>query len=96
MPFPQPTLTAPPHNNQRLFADNYLNATLPQLPAWRRMSDDASQVMRQVQAILDAYRPSASEPQTENDLVRPILRVLGHTFEVQASLTTPSSRGLSR
>ncbi len=35
------------------------------------------------------YFPSENERQTERDLVRPVLEVLGHTFEVQAPLESP-------
>jgi hypothetical protein len=47
--------------------------------------------MESVARILDAYAPSANEAQTEEDLVRPVLRALGHegTFEVQPALETP-------
>jgi hypothetical protein len=39
--------------------------------------------------IVRAYVPSDNEAQTEEDLLRPILRALGHTFEVQPALKTP-------
>jgi hypothetical protein len=47
--------------------------------------------MEGISRALDAYAPSANEAQTEEDLVRPVLRALGHegTFEVQPALETP-------
>ncbi|HEX5416798.1 MAG TPA: N-6 DNA methylase, partial [Chloroflexota bacterium] len=89
MPPLQPALAAPAHNNQRLFSDHYLDATLPGLAAWHELTDEAAPITRQIAGILDAYKPSANEQQTERDLVRPILAALGHTFEVQATLATP-------
>ena len=40
MPPLQPALTAPPHFNQRLLSDHYLDVTRPGLPAWRQMADE--------------------------------------------------------
>ena len=45
--------------------------------------------MRDLQRILADYTPSDKEAQLEDDLVKPVLRHLGHTFEVQPSLETP-------
>jgi hypothetical protein len=39
--------------------------------------------------IVRAYVPSDNEAQTEEDLIRPVLSALGHTFEVQPALRTP-------
>src|SRR5260370_31052450 len=50
---------------------------------------EAEPVMRNLQRILADYTPSDKEAQLEDDLVKPILRQLGHTFEVQPSLETP-------
>ena len=77
------------HHNRQLFADRYLDTTLPARPAWQALAAEAAPVLAQVQAILAAFTPSANEAQTERDLVRPVLEALGHTFEVQASLRTP-------
>jgi hypothetical protein len=45
-------------------------------------------VLEAVTRIFNSYVPSDNEAQTERDLVRPVLEVLGHTFEVQAPLET--------
>jgi len=48
--------------------------------------------VEEVTRILGAYRPSANEAQTEEDLVRPVLHILGHDFEVQPALVTPEGK----
>jgi hypothetical protein len=79
----------PPHHNQQLFSDHYLNELLPHLPEWRRLAETAGPAMARIAAIVAAYTPSANEAQTEHGLVRPVLEALGHTFEVQVALRTP-------
>lgn len=81
--------TGRPHRNQALFSDHYLNATLPMRSDWRGLADEARPAMEEIARILDSYTPSENEAQVEEELVRPVLRLLGHTFEVQPALTTP-------
>src|SRR5918912_2101181 len=81
--------TGRPHRNRGLFSDHYLNATLPTRPDWRGMANEARPALEEIAGLLDAYTPSENEVQVEEDLVRPILRLLGHTFEVQPALATP-------
>src|SRR5260370_16344256 len=50
---------------------------------------EAEPVMRELQRILANYIPSDKEAQLEEALVKPVLRQLRHTFEVQPSLETP-------
>ena len=78
-----------PHRNQGLYSDHYLNVTLPARPDWKALVDDARPAMEEIAGLLDSYTPSENEAQVEEDLVRPILRLLGHTFEVQPALATP-------
>ncbi len=80
-----------PHRNHSLFSDHYLNVTLPGRPDWAALAGDAEGVMAEVSRLLDAYAPSQNEAQTEEDLVRPVLRLRGHegTYEVQPPLDTP-------
>jgi hypothetical protein len=61
-----------------LFSDHYLGVTLPERP-----------VMEEISRVFDSYAPSHNEAQTEEDLVRPVLRLLDHDFEVQALLEPP-------
>ncbi len=81
------------HYNRQLFSDYYLNTILPQRADWQALAKDANvqALMQQITAIWQGYIPSKNEPeaQTEHDFIRPVLEALGHTFEVQPSLTTP-------
>ena len=81
--------TGRPHRNQGLFSDHYLNTTLPTRPDWRVLADEARPAMEEIASLLDSYTPSENEAQVEEELVRPVLRLLGHTFEVQPALATP-------
>jgi hypothetical protein len=78
-----------PHRNHGLFSDHYLNVTLPQRPEWQALTEQARPVMAGISRVFDSYTPSDNEAQTEEDLVRPVLRLLGHDFEVQPALETP-------
>lgn len=83
--------TGRPHRNHGLFSDHYLNVTLPGRPDWRAIAVESGETMEEIRHVLDAYAPSQNEAQTEEDLVRPMLRLLGHegTYEVQPALATP-------
>ncbi len=84
-----PLAPAHPHRNQQLFSDYYLDHILPQRRDWQALLPVAAPVMQQLTAIYQAYTPSGNEAQTEDGLIKPVLHALGHTFEVQAALTTP-------
>jgi hypothetical protein len=86
-----PLSLAQRHNNQRLFADHFLNVTLPQRPDWKLLAHDAKTALDQIAPTVRAFvaAPKIAEAQVEESLVRPVLRALGHTFEVQAALRTP-------
>ena len=84
-----PLSLAQRHNNQQLFSDHYLNVTLPERPEWKLLAHDAGQALAVIAPIVRAYVRSDNEAQTEEDLIRPILRALGHSFEVQPALKTP-------
>ncbi|MGH3146025.1 MAG: hypothetical protein ACRDTR_09520, partial [Rubrobacter sp.] len=53
------------------------------------MVEQTRPVMEGIGAVFTSYAPSDNEAQTEEDLVRPVLRLLGHDFEVQPALETP-------
>jgi len=90
MPDPEQLIIASPaHNNQHLFSDHYLNEILRQRIHWQALVDEARPAMEQVAAIFERFVPSSNEAQTEEDLVKPVLRLLNHDFEVQPSLSTP-------
>jgi len=85
----QPTLIAHTHANQRLFSDHYLDQILPELPEWKHGAGSDSEVRGKVRALYVGFTPSTNEAQTEQELIRPILSLLGHDFEVQPALKTP-------
>ncbi len=82
-------LAATPHRNQQLFSDHYLNVILPKRSDWQHLVDEARSVFADLQHLFAAYTPSDKEAQVEDDFIKPVLRGLGHTFEVQPSLETP-------
>src|SRR6266508_4644706 len=86
-----PLTLAQPHNNQQLFSDHYLNVTLPQRPEWRLLAHDTGIALAAIAPIVRDFlrAPAQNEAQTEDDLSKPILRALGHTFEIQPNLKTP-------
>jgi hypothetical protein len=83
-----PLSLAQRHRNQQLFSDYYLDSILPSRPEWKLLADDVRPLVAHVREVLAAYTPPGSEAQLEDDLVKPILRLLGHTFEIQAALRT--------
>lgn len=85
----QLSLTPAPHRNQQLFSDHYLNVLLPARPDWQILRAEAEPVLRELRQLFATYMPSDKEAQTEEDWIKPVLRSLGHTFEVQPSLETP-------
>jgi hypothetical protein len=85
----QRVLAARPHRNQQLFSDYYLDTILPGRTDWHMAEEQAASAMARVAAIRAAFTPSTKEAQTENDLIRPVLEAMGHTFEVQPSLRVP-------
>src|SRR5262245_60486883 len=84
-----PLTLAQKHRNQQLFSDYYLNVLLPDRADLKMLLEDARPISQQIRALFDAYTPSAVETQTEDGLIKPILTLLGHTFEIQAALKTP-------
>jgi hypothetical protein len=86
----QPPLLSQPHRNQHLFSDYYLNSILPAREDWQMLGSVAEPVMRELAGIFHAFTPTENEAQTEEGLVRPVLKALGHTYEVQAALETPA------
>lgn len=81
-------LKAPAHNNQHLFSDHYLNEVLPQNTYWQALESQSQELLERASALLDGFNRSNNERQTEEELVIPLLKALGHTFELQATLKT--------
>jgi hypothetical protein len=91
------TLVAETHRNRDLFSDHYLNADdrLKALPQWRA-ADGAQEKLR---ALSELYAQKAArftertnEAQTERDVIRPALEILGHVFEVQEPIAGIGTR----
>ncbi len=81
------------HHNQQLFSDHYLDVTLPEREDWQSLAANPQTraVMERIAALFKRYKPveGEKEAQTEERFVKPVLRELGHVFEVQPSLATP-------
>ncbi len=76
------------HRNHYLFADYYLDHRLLDQPEWR--AADGSAPLAELTRLWAAFTPThANEAQTEEAWIRPVLRALGHTFNVQVALKTP-------
>ena len=76
-PIQLPLTLAQPHSNQQLFSDHYLNTTLPQRAKWKLLAHDAARALTAIAPVVRAYVPSDNEAQTEEELIRPVLRMLG-------------------
>lgn len=73
--------------NKSLFSQHYLETRLPALPAW---AADVQSHFRQVQALWQRaqhFGPTWNEAQTEAELVKPLLDLLGWHTIVQAKST---------
>ena len=70
-------------------SDYYLNEILPTQAGWRALAQQAAPVLAEIAGIVDRFTPSENERQTEDNLVVPVLRALGHTVEMQSPLKTP-------
>lgn len=84
-----PLTAAAPHHNHQLFSDHYLNHTLPSRPDWNALAGAAAGLRGEITALFAAFTPSTIEAQTEDGLIKPVLKALGHFFEVQPALKTP-------
>ena len=76
----------PPFINRQLFSNHYLEVRLRTDPIWEEVAAEASAVREELRALLDAQGAalsSASERQTEERWIIPVLRALGWGFEVQ-------------
>ena len=81
------------HRNHYLFSDYYLNTLLPRQPDWREAEAQAALALAALrQLYADRYallRPTVGESALEDQWIRPILDLLGHTYHVQPSLPSP-------
>ena len=80
--------------NQSLFSNYYLDSLIVKQPQWAQTPDIESDYAA-IKELFDATAPNGenlNEAQTEEGFIRPLLRKLGHVFEVQPALQT--SRGV--
>ena len=79
----------PPHRNQYLFSDHYLDELLRQDPRWSQALPEAETFLgwlQQLYAQEQDQLPQYNESQLEQHWIKPILRRLDHVFEPQASV----------
>ena len=86
----QLSLIDPYHRNHGLFSNHYLDERVSEDPFWKAL---AAQVVDLRQAVIqiwnetsEAQKQNASEAELEHSLVRPILDVLGHFYNLQQTL----------
>ena len=76
--------------NQSLFSNHYLDARIVEQPQWADTPDIESDYAA-IKELFDTVAPNAehlNEAQTEQQFIQPLLKQLGHTFEVQPTLHT--------
>ena len=76
--------------NQSLFSNYYLDSLIVEQPQWTDTSNIESDYAA-IKALFDAVIPDAEhlkEAQTERQFIQPVLKQLGHIFEVQPTLQT--------
>ena len=76
--------------NQSLFSNYYLDSLIVEQPQWTDTSNIESDYAA-IKALFDAVVPDAEhfkEAQTERQFIQPVLKQLGHIFEVQPTLQT--------
>ena len=77
--------------NQSLFSDYYLESLVVEQPQWVDTPDIESDYAA-IKQLFDAVEPNApnrNEAQLEHEFIQPLLKWLGHVFEVQPTLQTP-------
>ncbi len=91
---PAPTLFDAAVDNRSLFSDHFLTERLPQHPAWQ---EDVSDLFMQAQQLYENERGglrAANEAQTEERFIKPLLRLLGWHYDVQAEATRHGRRNV--
>jgi len=89
MPDMQPPLPLDkPYTNRNLFSDYYLEHILPEQTHWQFLEAEAQIIWAQIQTLYKSYTPSSNEAATEDEWVRPVLKALGHCYNVQPALKT--------
>ena len=76
--------------NQSLFSNYYLDSLIVEQPQWAYTPNIESDYAA-IKELFDAVAPNAEhlkEAQTERQFIQPVLKQLGHVFEVQPALHT--------
>lgn len=94
LPLSAASAASAPHRNRQLFSDHYLDHVLPTHPAWPAARPRAANVLAAVREALAHYVPTTNEAATEEEFIRPVLRALGHVFEVQAHLDAAGGKAV--
>ena len=84
--------------NQSLFSDYYLESLIVEQPQWVDTPEIESDYAA-IKQLFDAVAPNApnrNEAQLEHEFIQPLLKWLGHVFEVQPTLQTPQGRQTPR
>ena len=79
-------MTEPTYNNQALFSSYHLKKVITD-----QTSDELGSTYEQIKQLyvsIAEFAENLNEPQTEEQFIRPVLKILGHTFEVQPALWT--------
>lgn len=79
-----------PFHNKNLFSNHYLESILPQTEQWKTFSE-GGKILELITLFKDSkHFPSYNEAQLEEHLIKPVLKILGFEFEVQADVGTGS------
>ncbi|MGH7504061.1 MAG: hypothetical protein ACRELX_00345, partial [Longimicrobiales bacterium] len=74
------------HRNRQLFSNHFLEIRLRQTSIWNDSAAEAEELRQKLRVVLNAQEgilAQSNEAQTEERLIRPVLRELGWAFEVQ-------------
>lgn len=78
-----------PFRTKNIFSTHYLNDLLKQLPEWKQFGNGNKNAFIEICRIKEKKETileNLTEPQLEEEFIRPILRILGHTFDVQKNI----------
>ncbi len=76
----------PPVETKNLFSRHYLDERLKDHPIWIERQEEIERVYKEIKELYDrekAQLPQYEEAQLEEHFIRPVLRKLGHIYEVQ-------------
>lgn len=82
--------------NTALFSDHFLAERLPAMAWFGRRATASRAAYNEIRSIFETVQPEtnlvdAPEAQCEEDIIRPVLAVLGHLYLVQTGTTSVKS-----